>query len=417
VSTSRRALGDDLLVRRAAREVALRAAGLVALSVLLLAGLVTGLFVQGQRSAEDALLRGAAASADDVVDPPPGSWLVLTRGAQVLSSPGLPNDLTPVLAKLRNDAGPRTVLIDVRDAPRHREYRIATERRSGEIVQVALDLTGDHQQRSRLLTAMGAACLLGLVFAVGLGVLLGRRAVRPLAQALRLQRTFVADASHELRAPLTVLSTRVQVLDLALQGAALPAAVLADSRGVLQDVQRLGEVVEDLLVAADPAGQEAHQPVELRQLVEDVVASATAHGIQAGVRLRGDGDRPGPPCWVLGAAPALRRAVLALIDNAIDHTPSGGEVRVTTRRERHQVIVSVSDTGPGIDPALGRDVLRRFHSGAQRSGRVHYGLGLALTHDVANRHGGQLRLAAAEVGTTFELVVPEAELDLPETQH
>jgi signal transduction histidine kinase len=109
---------------------------------------------------------------------------------------------------------------------------------------------------------------------------------------------------------------------------------------------------------------------------------------------------------VQGFAPALRRAVLALVENAIDHTPPLGEVLVRTRRERGAVIVSVSDTGPGIDPGAAHDVLRRFHSGGQRAGRAHYGLGLALTHDVANRHGGQLRLAASGVGATFELVLP-----------
>jgi two-component system OmpR family sensor kinase len=98
--------------------------------------------------------------------------------------------------------------------------------------------------------------------------------------------------------------------------------------------------------------------------------------------------------------------VLALVENAIDHTPPQGAVLVRTRRDRRDVIVSVSDTGPGIDPRAAHDVLRRFHSGGQRAGRAHYGLGLALTHDVANRHGGQLRLAPGDVGATFELVLP-----------
>ena len=70
------------------------------------------------------------------------------------------------------------------------------------------------------------------------------------------------------------------------------------------------------------------------------------------------------------------------------------------------MIVAVHDTGPGIAPEQAKQVLRRFHSGGQRSGRAHYGLGLALTHDVANRHGGQLRLVAADVGAAFELVLP-----------
>jgi signal transduction histidine kinase len=222
---------------------------------------------------------------------------------------------------------------------------------------------------------------------------------------LALQRTFVADASHELRTPLTLLSTRSQLLDRAIQTSGLDRQVLDDSRGVVHDVQRLGEVVDDLLLAADPRDDHRREPVGLAGLVEAVVDSASAHAGDAQVTLTSVADDP-TQLWVQGFAPALRRAVLALVENAIDHTPPQGEVHVRTRRERKDVIVSVSDTGPGIDPRAAQDILRRFHSGGQRAGRAHYGLGLALTHDVANRHGGQLRLATSEVGATFELVLP-----------
>jgi signal transduction histidine kinase len=252
---------------------------------------------------------------------------------------------------------------------------------------------------------MGIASLLCLAFAGLLGVLLARRAVRPLGQALILQRTFVADASHELRTPLTLLSTRTQLLDRAIQSSDLDSQVLEDSRGVVRDVQRLGEVVDDLLLAADPRADEDLQPVDLALLVEAVVDSAGAHAAHVRVALTCTADEP-DGSWVLGSAPALRRAVLSLVENAIDHTPPPGEVHVHTRTERGNVLVSVSDTGPGIDPATAQDVLRRFHSGGHRAGRAHYGLGLALTHDVANRHGGQLRLVPSEVGATFELVLP-----------
>ena len=153
------------------------------------------------------------------------------------------------------------------------------------------------------------------------------------------------------------------------------------------------------------AARSQQEPVDLAGLVEAVVDSARAHAGDAQVTLTSADDDPAQH-WVLGSAPALRRAVLALVENAIDHTPPEGEVQVRTRRERRNVIVSVSDTGPGIDPKAAQDVLRRFHSGGHRAGRAHYGLGLALTHDVANRHSGQLRLAASEVGATFELVLP-----------
>ena len=408
----RQALGDDVLVQRAARRVAVQVAALVAAGMLLLVVLVSYVVVRGQVSAADALLRSTAATADDVGDPPPGAWLVFDRGGRVQSSPGLPEDLGPSLAALRRGASPTAPLRDL-TGDDGEEYRVVTRPRAVGTVQVVLDLTTQHEERARLLRAMGLASGLALLFAAGVGVLLGRRAVRPLAQALALQRTFIADASHELRTPLTLLSTRAQLLDRSLQGTTADPAVLADAAGVVHDVQRLGEVVDDLRVAADPREQDAREPVDVAAVVAAVVASATAHATEAGVALSAEDDGAGR-CWVTGSAPALRRAIVSLVDNAIDHTPDGGDVRVRIRRDRGDVVVAVSDTGPGIAPEAAHDVLRRFHSGGHRAGRAHYGLGLALTHDVANRHGGQLRLARGTVGATFELVLPARDGRLPD---
>jgi signal transduction histidine kinase len=229
-----------------------------------------------------------------------------------------------------------------------------------------------------------------------------------MAAALALQRTFVADASHELRTPLTLLSTRAQLLDREIQAGGLSEQVREDSAGVVADVLRITEVLEDLLVAADPRGDEPVDPVDLDEVVAAAVASAGAHAEQSLVTLVAASQPAagGRRHRVLGASVALRRAVLALIDNAIDHTPSGGTVTVTTGTRRDLVTVAVSDTGPGVAPDQARHVLQRFHSGGQRAGRTHYGLGLALTHDVANRHGGQLRLVPSETGATFELSLP-----------
>lgn len=401
---SRPELGDDALIRRAARDLGLRAAALVAVAMLLLVVLVTIIVVRGQTSSGRALLRSTAVTADDVGDPPAGTWLALTQGDHVTSSPGLPTELAPRLAALRSGRVGTPALTDLRTDD-GADYRVATLRRETSFVQVVQDLTSEHAQRDRLLKAMGFASALALMLAMGLGVLLGRRAVRPFAQALALQRAFVADASHELRTPLTLLSTRAQLLDAAVQSSDLPSQTRADSTAVIADVHRLGEVLEDLLVAADPRREDSLAPLRVDELAREAVASASAHADQAGVRLTYVGAAD-DPLEVLAAAPALRRAVLALIDNAVDHTPSGGQVTVNGRRAKKDVILSVSDTGPGISPDAAAEVLRRFHSGGQRAGRAHYGLGLALTHDVANRHGGQLRLAPSETGATFELVLP-----------
>jgi two-component system OmpR family sensor kinase len=397
-------LGDDVLVRRASRGLAVRAAALVAVAMLLLVSLVTVVLVRGQTSAADTLLRGTARTADDVGDPPAGTWLVLAQGQRVTASPGLPDEVSGQLALLR-PGPPGPILLTEVTADDGAEYRVATLRKDRRTVQVVLDLTAEHAQRNRLLKAMGGASVLALVFAVGLGVLLGRRAVRPFAQALALQRAFVADASHELRTPLTLLSTRAQLLDAAVQRSALPPQVQQDSTSLIADVHRLGEVLEDLLVAADPRRQELLTDVLVERVAAGAVDSARPHAEAAGVQLLVTAQ---DDLRVRAAEPALRRAVLALIDNAIDHTPRDGQVTVTCARVRRDVVLSVSDTGPGLAPDEGAQVLRRFHSGGHRAGRAHYGLGLALTHDVANRYGGQLRVVDSAVGATFELVLPAA---------
>lgn len=391
---------DDRLVRRAALRVGVRVAVVVAVAMLLLMGAVTVLVVRGQDSAGDSLLRATASRAEDVDDPPPGAWIVMASGSQVLTSPGLPVGLAGSLAGLR--ARP-PALVDVRlyDRP----FRVITQQRSGRTVQVVLDLAPERSQRRRLLAAMTAASGLALAFAAAVGVLLGRRAVQPMARALALQHTFVADAGHELRTPLTLLSTRAQVLAQALARADVPAQVRADAAGVVSDARRLGDVLDDLLVAADPAADAVRERVDVGQVVGDVIASARAHADRGGIALDLDVS---PGSAVLGSRPALGRAVLSLVDNAVDHTPSGGRVAVSATRDRRDVVVRVSDTGPGIGPQDAQHVLRRFSSGGQRAGRAHYGLGLALTSDVAARHGGTLRLVPGGPGATFELRLPAA---------
>jgi two-component system OmpR family sensor kinase len=382
-----------------ARQIAV----LVAVAMLGLIAVVTALVVRQQQRETDASLRATAATADDVGDPPAGAWLVLVTERGTASSPGFPASLAPALASARRrTAEGRSALVTLRgsDVP---DYRLLTVHERERTVQVVADLGPQQRRRDQLLRTMGLGALASLAVAATVGVVLGRRAVRPLAQALGLQRAFVADASHELRTPLTLLSTRAQLLHRELTTRGADAQAVADAYGVVTDVQRLGEVVEDLLIAADPRSELEHVPVDVVDIAAQVVASAAAEAEMAQVRLVLSTPTP---AQVFGAPAALRRAVLSLLDNAIDHTPPGGEVRVEVRRRRGEVVVRVADSGPGVAPEHQGHLLTRFHSGGQRSGRAHYGLGLALTHDVANRHGGHLRLVPSVSGAVFELVLP-----------
>lgn len=398
--------GDELLVASAARRLGVQVAAIVAVAMLTLVALVAIRLVQEQRSATDSLLRSSASTADDVGDPPRGTWLVLDGVGGLRVSAGLPASVQHTLTVAR-----RTSLAvgDFRFTSAHggseAGYRVLTMRRGpDELVQAVADLTVEHRQREQVIQLMVITMALALTLSSLLGCLIGHRAVRPLAKALALQRTFVADASHELRTPLTLLSTRAQVLARSVHSAGLSDELRADADGVVNDARRLGEVVDDLLAAADTRSAVDESDLDVRTVVRDAVASVAAHASAASVQVVED---VGSEALVVRASAAgLRRALLALLDNAVDHTPAGGAVTVTTSGRRTDVLVTVADSGPGVDPADRARLFTRFGSGGHRAGRTNYGLGLALAHDLANRYGGHLRLVPSASGAVFELRLP-----------
>jgi signal transduction histidine kinase len=244
--------------------------------------------------------------------------------------------------------------------------------------------------------------------------------------ALTRQRRFVAEAAHELRTPLTLLHTRVQLFERAARRRG-DDALAVEARAILDDSRRLGEVIEDLLLAADLArNADRRTVVDLSRLTRDVVAAAAAQAEQQAVRLTFRDDptpvrdasvQNGSPgiapssATVLGIESALRRAVTALIDNALGHTPSGGTVTVTvshrTDRGTKMLTVRVSDTGIGLDPTHARRLFERFARGETTGDRRRFGLGLALVHETIANHQGRIEVdGALGRGASFTILLP-----------
>jgi signal transduction histidine kinase len=274
---------------------------------------------------------------------------------------------------------------------------------------------GEHKIYIDTVDAMIAFIVVGVLavaVAGALSVIVTRRAVRPLGEALRRQRDFVADASHELRTPLAVLDARLQVLQRGLPPGDPSAAAVADLR---RDARTLIDVVNDLLLAADPERERAAAaggPVPLdgpvRRAVESFRVLAREAGVQVRLQVRDAvaGDVP---------AATLQRCATALLDNAVAHSPAGGTVTVTIRKEGRHAYLTVADQGAGIqgiDPARIFDRFARADapaSAAPASGRSRsgFGIGLALVREVAVRHGGEVRVASTGPGgTAIELRLP-----------
>jgi signal transduction histidine kinase len=212
-----------------------------------------------------------------------------------------------------------------------------------------------------------------------------------LEQARDGERRFLADASHELRTPVTALLGNVEYA--ARHGA--DAEVLADLR---HDATRLARLVDSLLVLERAGAATAvMEPVALAELTESVVAEHEGDRVRAG-RLE--------PVTVAGDDAALRRAIGNLIENGLVHGPPAGTVTVALRRAEDRALLSVADEGPGPDPAQRDRLFERFWRGADASERLGAGLGLSIVAAIADAHGGHVVVD----GSTFTLDLPAAAL-------
>ena len=231
-----------------------------------------------------------------------------------------------------------------------------------------------------------------------------QRAALPLAEALRVQRAFVADASHELRTPLTTLTSRIQLAQHRAERGGDVSSVLADLR---RDAAVMDAALTDLLVTAEAAGGREDD----RTAVASVAASAhdaasvlAPRAAEAGVTIFVDVPAP---LEVAAEGAALTRALIALLDNAVRHSPRGGAVRVTARAAGHRVEIRVADQGTGISGIDADRLFDRFSRAAPAGDRRGFGLGLALVRDIATRFSGEVQVeSTSPAGTTFLLTLP-----------
>lgn len=260
-----------------------------------------------------------------------------------------------------------------------------------------------------LLEAMIIAGVAGIALAGLVGWLSARSAIRPLGEALSLQRRFVQDASHELRTPLAILDTRIQ---LAQRDAAGDPAAQRNLAKIRADTATLTRIVNELLLAATAAAPDpAAAPVDLADIAASVAESLQQ--LADGKNIRLDFQARGHPLARIEPN-ALRRAVLALADNALAHTPAGGRVTVSTAADDGAAVITVSDTGAGITGVDQDRIFDRFVRTARpggSAGQRGFGIGLSLVREIAMAAGGTVDVARTGAdGTVLRIVLPAAGL-------
>ena len=230
--------------------------------------------------------------------------------------------------------------------------------------------------------------------------------VRPLVQEINLlfgrlqlafdaQRSFVANAAHELRSPLTALKLQAQALERSHDDDQRRLAAERLNQGIDRAIRLMNQLLllarQEAIAGPDIGGQALDLRDLVHQVVEELLPRAKERHIDLGVR-------PGTLAPVQGDAEALRILVRNLLENAIKYTPEGGRVDVQVTREQAYCRLAVEDSGLGIPEAEREQVFQRFVRGSQAPGSGS-GLGLAIVQAIARRHHATLLLGrSAELG-------------------
>ena len=224
--------------------------------------------------------------------------------------------------------------------------------------------------------------------------------VSRLRTALQTQQQFMADASHELRTPVSIIRSAAEV---GLSRERRDETEYRETLAIARDqARRLTRLVEDMLVLAraDAGGYPVH-PVnlDLGEVVDDCRRAVKVIAAERGVQLQSSTEREVP---FRGDEDLLRRLVTNLLQNAIQHTRPGGSVAVGLASENGHVAIRVADGGPGIPPADRARIFDRFvRLDEARTGNG-AGLGLPIAKWIAEVHGGSLVLeASSPAGSTF----------------
>ena len=295
--------------------------------------------------------------------------------------------------------------------------RVRTERATSNIGPVFIQVIQDRTAEQDLLDAMLRVLLVGgavvVLVALGFGAVYARRALVPIREslaaqrlALRRQREFAADASHELRTPLTVVRSSLEFIRRHPDEPVASVAPALDD--VDAEVIRLTSLVDDLLLLArSDSGAVAvdRQPLDLGDVAAAAASSMAKPADAKDVRVVVDPE----PAMVEGDPVRLRQLVMILVDNAIRHSPTGGEVRVAVRHAGEAAYLDVEDQGRGVRPEDMPHVFDRFWraSGAPSGGT---GLGLAIAKWIVDRHRGLITVSnRAEGGAKFRVTLPSIE--------
>ena len=289
------------------------------------------------------------------------------------------------------------------------DLRFLMEQTSDGTIRIAFaDRSWEHSTLRNLFLTCLLIWLLAMAAFFFVSLFLASLALRPVEKAWKQQRQFVADASHELKTPLTVILANTGIV------LAHPSDTVESQSKWLsytqEEARQMKGLVEDLLFLAksDSARLPTHPTqVDLSQLVQGCLLPFEPVAFEAGVALESHID---PELTLTGDEGQLRRLVRILLDNAVKYAgPPNPEVRITLTRQQDKLRLSVHNTGAPIPAEHLPHLFERFYRADAARDRAQggYGLGLAIAKSITETHRGRISVTSTpDSGTTFTVLLP-----------
>ena len=273
-------------------------------------------------------------------------------------------------------------------------------------IQVGRSLSDldEHLAALRLTLLLGYP--IAMIFIAWSSWWLAGKAMQPVYHSYQQMEQFTGDAAHEFRTPIAAMDSTIEAAINLYSEQQTPKFLTTLKR----QNNRLAQLTRDLLLLTRIEQQvdEKYQPCCLNDLISDLVEELAFMAVEAEGKLLADFEKK-EPLYVIGNEEQLYRLVCNLIVNAIQATPSGGEVRVVLTQVDSSALIKVQDTGIGIDPEQQKRIFDRFYRVDRDRSRQTggSGLGLAIAQAIAHAHKGHIHVQSQlGKGSTFAVKLP-----------
>lgn len=267
-----------------------------------------------------------------------------------------------------------------------------------------MDVSAEYNVLARMILVFGVVGLLCLLLIFFICLFFANRAIRPIEEAWEKQKRFIADASHELKTPLTTINANIDVL-LTQPASEEQTKWMHYIKG---ETERMTKLTNDLLYLARMERNDEEmggEPVSLSEITEQTVLAEEAVAFEKQIIME---EEIADDLYVLGVRDKLQQLLLILLDNAVKYGEEGGKIRIRLKKEERTVLLSVYNSGNSIKAEECEKIFDRFYRSDASRDRKNggYGLGLSIAAAIVKQMKGRIWAEGIENGTIFYVRFP-----------